>query len=205
MDRVQQALATSAVELFITKGYAATSVDDVAQHAGVSRRTFFRYFATKEDALLRPILADIANFASVLEKRPVTESVAESLRAIALETTRPDDPHLPVVMRLYRAIRYAPELRGVIGVFLDHYRDAIAEWAAPRLNTHVGTFRVQLFAAAAVAARESSLKVWVESDGAKPLDELLDEAYRRLFAPEYWQVYPQNAYRERSDSEVAAG
>lgn len=204
MDRVQKALAQSAIELFISQGYSTTSVDDVAQRAGVSRRTFFRYFATKEDALLQPILADVTKFASVLESRPLNESVAESLRRLAIETTARGNPQLEVAMRLYRAIRYVPELRGSVATFLDYMREVIAEWAAPRLGADVASFRVQLFAAAAIAARETAMKVWVESDGARPLGELLDEAYRGIFAAEYWRVLPADEIR-RFESGTAAG
>src|SRR6266511_4300118 len=50
-SRVRQALTSAAVELFLAKGYEETTVDEIAEAAGVARRTFFRYFRTKEDAV----------------------------------------------------------------------------------------------------------------------------------------------------------
>jgi AcrR family transcriptional regulator len=65
------ALIRAAIRLFRERGYEATTVDDIASAAGSSRRTFFRYFGTKEDVLLldtREMLAEFRAF--VLEPVP---------------------------------------------------------------------------------------------------------------------------------------
>ena len=49
---VRQEIARAAWRLFAARGYEATTVDDVAREAGVSRRTFFRYFSSKEDVVV---------------------------------------------------------------------------------------------------------------------------------------------------------
>ena len=51
-QRTRDALVRAAVELFTTRGYEATTVDDIAEAVEVSQRTFFRYFAGKEEAAL---------------------------------------------------------------------------------------------------------------------------------------------------------
>lgn len=61
-------LVRAAIRLFRQHGYEATTVDDIASAAGCSRRTFFRYFGTKEDVLLletREMLADFRAFVAV--------------------------------------------------------------------------------------------------------------------------------------------
>src|SRR5688572_8127443 len=50
-EQTKVALQAAAIRLFNEKGYAATSVDDIAEAANVSRRTFFRYFGSKEGVL----------------------------------------------------------------------------------------------------------------------------------------------------------
>ena len=60
-------LVRAAIRLFRESGYEATTVDDIASAAGCSRRTFFRYFGTKEDVLLqetREMLVDFRAFVS---------------------------------------------------------------------------------------------------------------------------------------------
>lgn len=51
-DSVRMSIGEHATRLFLEKGYEATTVDDIAAVAGIGRRTFFRYFKTKEDVLL---------------------------------------------------------------------------------------------------------------------------------------------------------
>ena len=52
-DKLRQALFTSAVRLFEERGSASTSIDDIANEVEVSRKTFFRYYASKEDVVVR--------------------------------------------------------------------------------------------------------------------------------------------------------
>src|SRR5690242_7289440 len=49
--KMRRELAAAAMELFATKGYEATTVDEIARAAGVARRTFFRHFRSKEEAI----------------------------------------------------------------------------------------------------------------------------------------------------------
>src|ERR1700691_2282345 len=59
---VRDAIYDAAIELFAVKGFDETTVEEVAQAAGVSRRSFFRYFASKDDLLAQ----NVVNFGSVL-------------------------------------------------------------------------------------------------------------------------------------------
>src|SRR5690606_27882845 len=56
----RETLAEAACELFLEKGYEATSIVDIAQRAGVSRSSFFNYFASKSDVLWSGLDARIA-------------------------------------------------------------------------------------------------------------------------------------------------
>jgi AcrR family transcriptional regulator len=59
---VRDAIYDAAIDLFAVKGFDETTVEEVAQAAGVSRRSFFRYFASKDDLLAQ----NVVNFGSVL-------------------------------------------------------------------------------------------------------------------------------------------
>ena len=59
---VRDAIYDAAIKLFAVKGFDETTVEEVAQAAGVSRRSFFRYFASKDDLLAQ----NVVNFGSVL-------------------------------------------------------------------------------------------------------------------------------------------
>jgi AcrR family transcriptional regulator len=78
--RVRAELTMLAQDLFVAQGYDETTVDDIAAAAGMSRRTLFRYFASKEDLVLGKyeILGD--RLAEALAARPHDEPIWLSLR-----------------------------------------------------------------------------------------------------------------------------
>lgn len=76
----RQRIADIAVELFAARGYDATTVEEIAAAAGISERTFFRYFATKDEAFFSTATDDTAAVIAAIESRPVTESPWESLQ-----------------------------------------------------------------------------------------------------------------------------
>jgi len=78
-------IAEAALDLFVGRGYAETSIDQIAEEAGVSRRTVFRHFATKE-AILFDHLAVRRDFAlRRLRDRPPSEPTLVSLHAVLRE------------------------------------------------------------------------------------------------------------------------
>ena len=71
-------IAATAIPLFAKHGFAQTSIDAIAEAAGISRRTFFRYFETKED-VLASFIGEHDIFVPQLEARPPHETPWEAL------------------------------------------------------------------------------------------------------------------------------
>ncbi|MEU6799610.1 TetR family transcriptional regulator [Streptomyces neyagawaensis] len=84
-QRTHDALLRAALELFTTQGYEATTVDEIAEAVDVSQRTFFRYFAGKEEAALAIIDLTHEHFVAALRARPAHEAPLEALRNAVLE------------------------------------------------------------------------------------------------------------------------
>ncbi|MBT2677019.1 TetR family transcriptional regulator [Streptomyces sp. SD31] len=84
-QRTREALLRTALELFITQGYERTTVDDIADAVDVSQRTFFRYFAGKEEAALALEGMTVAHFLEAVRERPPHEAPMEALRQAVLE------------------------------------------------------------------------------------------------------------------------
>jgi AcrR family transcriptional regulator len=84
-QRTRDALLRAALEMFTTRGYEGTTVDDIAEAVDVSQRTFFRYFAGKEDAALALQGLAAAQFVTALRERPPHEAPMEALRQAVLE------------------------------------------------------------------------------------------------------------------------
>ncbi|MGW3986524.1 TetR family transcriptional regulator [Streptomyces sp. NPDC004830] len=118
-QRTRDALLRAALELFATRGYEETTVDDIAAAVDVSQRTFFRYFAGKEEtALFVPRLAEDV-VVDALRARPPSEPPLEALRRAVLESW--DAIHEAVAelvpielhLRVYRVIESTPALLAV--------------------------------------------------------------------------------------------
>jgi len=115
-QRTRDALLRAAVELFTTHGYERTTVDDIVDAVDVSQRTFFRYFAGKEEAALALEALVVARFVETVRERPADEAPMEALRQAVLEGW--DSLHevieavVPVefYLRMYRVIESTPAL-----------------------------------------------------------------------------------------------
>jgi AcrR family transcriptional regulator len=83
--RTRQALQEAALKLFATQGYDTTTIDDIAALAGVSTRTFFRYFPTKESVLFVQERRWGESFAQSFVRQPATSSDIEAIRDTLIE------------------------------------------------------------------------------------------------------------------------
>ncbi|GAA2570213.1 MULTISPECIES: TetR family transcriptional regulator [Streptomyces] len=115
-QRTRDLLLRSALELFTAHGYEETTVDDIAEAADVSQRTFFRYFASKEDAAFFVSRLAESHFVDTVRARPPEEAPLDALRLAlseswntiggAVEQLIPLELH----MRFYRVIESTPAL-----------------------------------------------------------------------------------------------
>src|SRR5438876_7231524 len=89
VDRTRQAIIDAAFALFTERGFAATTVEDIAARADVAPRTFFRYFPSKESVLFTGAESKTELLKQQLAERPEGESPAESMIAVLMQI--PDD------------------------------------------------------------------------------------------------------------------
>lgn len=83
-QRTRDALIRVALELFTTQGYEGTTVDEIADAVEVSQRTFFRYFASKEDVAFAVQQMVEERFVSALTERPPEEGPFDAMRNAVL-------------------------------------------------------------------------------------------------------------------------
>ncbi|WP_128428155.1 TetR family transcriptional regulator [Streptomyces cyaneus] len=115
-QRTREALLRTALELFTTQGYEGTTVDDIAEAVDVSQRTFFRYFAGKEEAALALEEMTVAHFLEAVRERPLHEAPMEALRQAVLEGWDTLNDVIEAVapvelyLRMYKVVESTPAL-----------------------------------------------------------------------------------------------
>lgn len=82
----RDSLIRSAISLFTEQGYEKTTVDEIVTAVNVSPRTFFRYFAGKEDVALAPVTEIDERVLELLAQRPPSEGPLDALRGSVRET-----------------------------------------------------------------------------------------------------------------------
>jgi AcrR family transcriptional regulator len=118
-QRTRNALVRAALELFTTQGYEQTTVDEITDTVDVSQRTFFRYFAGKEEVAFAVQETVESHFYAAFCERPADEAPMTALRHAvlfawdtigqAIEEAVPPELH----MRMYQVIESTPALLAV--------------------------------------------------------------------------------------------
>ncbi|MEV4439137.1 TetR family transcriptional regulator [Streptomyces sp. NPDC049577] len=177
--RTRDALIRSALELIALQGYDGTTVDEIAAAADVSQRTFFRYFANKEEVALAVQDMTEAHFLTAVRRRPADEPPLTALRNAALlswdeisDTVRALVP-VELHLRMYRTIESTPQLLAARLRRLAELEERLAEEIARREGLDVQADpRPRILVAAFGGVMRVTGKVWGElPDG--DLDDLL--------------------------------
>jgi AcrR family transcriptional regulator len=177
------ALHEAALRLVAEQGLDAVSVDDIADRADVSPRTFFNYFPSKVDAVLGLDPETSRQQADALLDRPADESAVQALRAVARvqAVEMAEDTDLwPLRLKVIDA---HPALLGHLAAAFGEAERVLAAAIAERTGTRVGVdVHPTLLAGVAGVAMRTSLHRWLASDFTASLPDLVDEAWDALAA-----------------------
>ncbi|MGW3210287.1 TetR family transcriptional regulator [Streptomyces sp. NPDC001135] len=174
---MREALVAAAFQLFLERGYEQTTVDDIVTLAGVGRRSFFRYFPSKEDVVFpdhERCLADMTAFlAAGGEEHEPVRRVCDAARLVLRMYA--ENPTFSV--QRYRLTKQVPGLRAYELSVVWRYERALAEYLRGRFAGRPdGTLRADVVAAAVVAAHNNALRSWLRSDGRGDAGALVDHA-----------------------------
>jgi AcrR family transcriptional regulator len=164
-ELVSSAIYEAAIELFAHRGFDETTVDDVAKAAGVSRRSFFRYFASKDDLLAQSVVSYGAVLASAIERAPAPLSALELLcvtTAAGVEYTVANEARTRQVVEISAR---SPSARQAHGSRLMHVEDMLSEVIAKRFGPAKGnTMQSRLAAGIALAIMSATILSWAKGE-----------------------------------------
>jgi AcrR family transcriptional regulator len=179
--RTRLMIQTEALRLFAEQGFAQTTIEEIADAAAISPRTFFRYFPSKEDVVLwdeyDPLALDL------LGARPVEEPFAEAFRAVLREMLGGLYRHDPERLRARIQLAFTvPEVRAR---FLDaqtHGIEELVEWVAESRGARVDDLSLRIAGSALLAAVWVAFDVWQRDGGETDLLALFDQTSDALAA-----------------------
>jgi TetR/AcrR family transcriptional regulator, regulator of mycofactocin system len=167
-----------ALDLFSERGYDEVTVEALAAAAGISRRTFFRYFPSKADALMGDFDGDVERLRAALHDSdpglPVMDAVRRAV--VAANAYQPQD--LPALRQLLELQSSHPALLAAATLHYERWQVAIAEFAAERLGLPADDLMPQVIGRTAFGAAYAGFVSWLRDGGG--LDAKLDEALATL-------------------------
>ena len=161
-----RAIERTALGLFARRGFDAVSVDDVAAAAGISQRTFFRYFGSKDDVLLGYQRRIDERLVAALRARPAGEGAVTALRNAYLETSTVAPADRADVIVRARVLADAPGLHARSRGEQAAGTAIVAGLLADRMGADAVDLRPVTVAAAMNAVARSAWDRWVAGGGA---------------------------------------
>jgi TetR/AcrR family transcriptional regulator, regulator of mycofactocin system len=155
-QQTRQAIHEAAMRLFADRGFEATTIADIAAAADVSPRTFFAYFASKEEAVFVKFEPAFEDFDRALRDRPEGTTALEALRtwiATAAGHYMGDMEYERLQLKLRRE---SPAVAACDLQNMRKFEQRLAEAVGEDLDEPADALRPRLVAAAAVAALQAS-------------------------------------------------
>jgi AcrR family transcriptional regulator len=171
---VRGELSEVALGLLTDRAFDSLTIDEIAAAAGVSRRTFFRYFTSKEDVVFAFLDQWAVRLAADIVARPAEEDpVAAVQNSFRHLTAAYDDRALALV----RLVRETPSLREQERINREHLRMAVVDALATRLGLDAERdMRPQILATIAFAPLDAAMLAWFGNRSGEAVGGLLDEA-----------------------------
>ncbi|MFF7458427.1 TetR family transcriptional regulator [Kitasatospora sp. NPDC008115] len=172
-QRTRQAIANTAISLFLARGFDQVSVAEIAAAAEVSKPTLFRYFASKEELVLHRFADHLGEAGRVVRERPAGVTPLDALERHRLQGLADRDPSTgmtahPQAIAFLRLVYETPGLSAHLVDYLDADTRALTEALDPD-----GGMAARLLAAQYVAVRQVLARaVWTRLAAGQDAEEV---------------------------------
>lgn len=176
----KEEVARIGLALSIERGFDVLTIDDIAQAAGIGRRTFFRYFHSKNDVPWGDFEELLTAFRGVLSEAnelPMLDAIHIAVRAFNDVPAEERENHRDRM----RILLTTPELVAHSNIRYAAWREAIADFASHRLGVTDSSPVPQAVAWACLGMLLAAYEQWIDDDAADLL-ELIDESFRAFGA-----------------------
>lgn len=170
-----RAIRAAALELFDASSFEAVSVEEIAAAAGVSKTTFFNYFATKEAVVIDPDPEAPEHWSALMEARPAGEPVWDSIQAVVLGYLDTYADRIALHCRLKLG---SPQLSESARDTSDRFWRELSAWAMERDGAD--PLRVRVIAAASRTATATAHELWAPDEPFERFVELTKACFAEL-------------------------
>jgi mycofactocin system transcriptional regulator len=154
----------AALDLFTSRGFENVTSDEVADSAGISRRTFFRYYATKADAVWGDFAGHVARLKDLLAATDPAQPVLASVCAAYVEVNDYPEAELPLLRERMQLILNEPALLAHSQLRFAEIDRVVARYVAARTDTSPTGLVPRLVAASTRAAATTAFAAWLADD-----------------------------------------
>lgn len=176
----RRSIEDAAIALIQTNGFDATTVEDIAHHADIAPRTFFYYFATKEDVVLADYADRLRRITEVLERRTSTEPPWAALRAAFVTVADDYEARREDLIARFTIMAKTPSVYARSLHLQAGWEDSLAEILIDRTPASSNSIEPRLLASAALACMRSSLRHWILTNQRQRLPDLIQTCFDRL-------------------------
>lgn len=157
----RRALELVALGLFGEQGFDQTTVDQIAAAAGVGRRTFFRYFASKSDVLWNNFDLEVAAIRSSLAQAPADRPMMDVVRDAVVAANHYHAKDIPELRARMNLIVSEPALQATAMLHYTAWEEAISEFVAARLGQPADSLYPLAVGRSTLAACRAAYDRWV--------------------------------------------
>ncbi|NLD77504.1 MAG: TetR family transcriptional regulator [Acidimicrobiales bacterium] len=168
-----------ALELFAERGFDDTPVEEIAAAAGISRRTFFRYFPTKADVLFGEFDVLMDGLDAWFDEAPDDQPMFAVIAEATMRFNRIHTDGLVAHRERMKLILQTPALRANGVLRQEEWVGVIARYAARRLGVAEGSLEAQLAAQLSIGAANAAYDQWLRGEE-RDLAELVDRSFAMI-------------------------
>jgi len=173
---VRGELAQLAMDLFVENGYDETTIDDLAAAAGMSKRTFFRYFASKEELVMGKYEVLGEQLAEDLAARPADEPIWVSLRQVFGQIADHVESEGTAAVAMEKMVRDHPTLNASYLERVSRMQELLHDEARTRTGwPDPADPRTAAIVGAAFSCLIAAWATWLTTNQAQPFGDLLDQ------------------------------
>ena len=168
--------------IFSEQGFDVTSVDEIAAAAGIGRRTFFRYFKSKNDAVWGDFDTQLASLAAWFERCPADMPIMDAICAAVVDFNSFDAAATASLRNRMKVILSSPALQAYSTLRYAAWRQVVSRFAAGRLGVDEHALIPRTLGHLALGAALAAYEQWL-ADEDSDLLVVLGEALAVLTTP----------------------